>query len=482
LEEGHLIRELVPSANITTLPPYYYEASQIRARDVEQFDGLSDILFVGGFPHTPNVDAALFIAREVMPLVWNVRPEARLLLVGYAPPPEVQELASDRIVVTGQVPELAPWFDQSRVMLAALRYGAGVKGKVVEALRCGLPVITTSVGAEGIGITPDEDAILAEGAAELAAAVIDLFNDSERCARLSAAGAALVARRFSRAAARATLERVFQAPRCGACGSVRLLAPPKEGSARESFVCQDCYALARCEALAKVLLRRFAREGETSLPELLTGRPDLRVHELGFVGGIADSLRGFPNYSESEFFPGVPLGTLGPGGVRCEDVTQLTYPDESFDIILSQDVMEHVPDAVRGFAETARVLRPGGSHFFTIPQNPHLQHSVTRAKLGPNGVEHLLPPEYHGDPVRSEGALVFTDYGRDLAEIIAKAGLELIEHDQPVLGGSGGEMLRIFEATKRAAPLPALTHDDALLMADLQDRNEVTLPPLMSPP
>lgn len=472
VDEGHLIRELAPTAQITTLPPYYYEAGQIRSRGASQFEGLSDILFVGGFPHTPNVDAALFIAREVMPLVWKERPEARLLLVGYAPPAEVQALATDRIIVTGQVAELAPWFDQSRVMLAALRYGAGVKGKVVEALRCGLPVVTTSVGAEGIGITPGDEAVVAEDAADLAAGVLELFADSERCARLSAAGAALVARRFSRAAARATLEGVFQAPRCAACGSVRLLPPPQEGNPRESFVCQDCYALARCEALAKVLLRRFGREGETSLPELLARRPGLRVHELGFVGGIADSLRGFPSYSESEYFPGVPLGTPGPAGVRCEDVTQLTYADESFDIILSQDVMEHVPGAVRGFAETARVLRPGGSHFFTIPQNPHLRHSVTRAKLGPNGVEHLLPPEYHGDPVRAEGALVFTDYGRDLSEIIAAAGLELIEHDQAVLGGAGGIQLRIFEAIKRATPLPALSHEDALLMADLQDRNE----------
>lgn len=465
-EEGKLIRELVPTARITTLPPYYYEGDQIRARVAGQFEGLSDVIFVGGFPHTPNVDAALFIAREIMPLVWRTRPDARLLLVGYAPPAEVQALADHRIVVTGQVPDLAPWFERSRVMLAALRYGAGVKGKVVEALRGGLPVVTTPVGAEGIGITPGEEAIIAEDAAGLAEGILSLLDNTERCAQLSASGAALIARRYSRMAARAALEGVFRVPRCAACGSVRLL-PPAIENARESFVCRDCFALARCEALAEVLLRRFVREGATSLPELLARRPELRVHELGFVGGIADSLRGLPNYSTSEFFPGVPLGTTGPGGVRCEDVTQLTYTDESFDIILSQDVMEHVPDPVRGFLETARVLKPGGSHFFTIPQNPHLERSVTRAKLGPNGVEHVLPPEYHGDPVRSEGALVFTDYGRDLPELIMQAGLELIEHVQPVLGGTGNETLRIFEAVKRAVPLPELTSKEIEVDVDM---------------
>ncbi|MBR0649982.1 methyltransferase domain-containing protein [Roseomonas terrae] len=453
-EEGDMIVRLVPAAKVTTVPPYSYKDHEIRARSAGEFNGLTDVLFVGGFPHPPNVDAAFFIAREVMPLVWRVRPDARLLLVGYAPPPEVQALASDRIVVTGQVPDLAPWFERSRVMLAALRYGAGVKGKVVEAMRAGLPVVTTAVGAEGIGIVPDQEAIVAEDAAGLAAGVLALFDDPARCTRMSAAGAALVARRFSLAAARATVDSLFSVRRCSSCGSTKLAPPPATGDGRESFFCHDCFALARCEALARVILARFARQGETSLPELMAAHPGLRMHELGFVGGIADSLRGLPNYSESEFFSDVPVGTSGPGGVRCEDVTRLTFDDESFDIIVSQDVMEHVPDPVSGFAETARVLRPGGSHFFTVPLDPDLDRSATRATLGPNGVVHVLPPEYHGDPVRSEGALVFTEYGRDLPELVARAGLQLVEHEQGVFGGDSRAPLRVFEAIKPAGPPP----------------------------
>lgn len=449
-EECDKIRQLLPDVKVSKLAPYFYESEQIRTRSITDFQGLRDVLFVGGFPHTPNVDAALYLVHEVMPLVWKSRPDARLLLVGYAPPPEVRALASERVIVTGQAPDLAPWFDRSRVMLAALRYGAGVKGKVVEALRNGLPVVTTPIGAEGIGLAHRHDAIIADTAAGLAEGVISLLNDAETCARMSAAGAATVAREFSVKSARATIESIFGAPRCAACGSLRLIRTSDQRNIRESFACGDCFALARCEALAQVILMRYARHGETSLLELFPHVPDLRVHELGFVGGIAESLNGFPNYSMSEYFPGVALGEMGPGGVRCEDVTALTFADSSFDIVISQDVMEHVPDPLSGFTEIARVLKPGGSHFFTIPQDRGAEHSVTRALRGPNGIEHILPPAYHGDPVRPEGALVFTDYGRDLPELIAQAGLILTEHELRGLYGSRDATLYVFEAIKPA--------------------------------
>ena len=100
----------------------------------------------------------------------------------------MQALAGPRILVTGQVPKLEPFFDASRVFLAALRYGAGVKGKIVEAMRLGLPVVTTTVGAEGIGIEPGFNAIVADDASGLARGVLELLYDAERCAALSKAG------------------------------------------------------------------------------------------------------------------------------------------------------------------------------------------------------------------------------------------------------------------------------------------------------
>ena len=465
--EAEVIRHLAPETSVTVLPPYHYEAEEICARDAAHFTGLSDVVFVGGFPHIPNVDAALFTANELMPLVWRERPDARLVIVGHAPPPEVRALACSRVVVTGQVPKVEPFLDHARVALAALRYGAGVKGKTVDALRLGVPVVTTPIGAEGIGIEPGCEAIVAEDAETLADGVLGLLRDPQRCAALSAAGAELVRRRFSRAAARTAIGEVFRTPRCGICGSGALIAPPLEGNFREAFVCRNCFALGRAEALGRVMLARVAREGEDSLAELAQRKPDLRIHEFGFVGGVADTLRSQPWFTVSEYFEGVPLGTAGPGGVRCEDLTRLTFADESFDVVISQDVMEHVPDPVAAFAETARVLRPGGSHIFTVPQNPNMAQSVVRAKSGADGVEHILSPEYRGDPIRTDRALVFTDFGADLGALLEGVRLYLIEHDLPVLGGSAREAVRVFEAVKPTADGSLVRTPTAAPPADL---------------
>ena len=210
--EAEIIEHLSPKTPVTVLPLHYYDDADICSRSQEHFTAVSDVVFVGGFPHPPNVDAALFIAKDVMPIVWRDRPEARLLLIGYAPPAEVRALAGPRIVVTGQVPKLEPFFDHARVFLAALRFGAGIKGKIVEAMRLGLPVVTTSVGAEGVGIEPGVDAIVADDASSLARGVLELLDDAERCAALSQAGAQLIRRRFSRAGLCRALEQVFGHP------------------------------------------------------------------------------------------------------------------------------------------------------------------------------------------------------------------------------------------------------------------------------
>ena len=454
--EADIIRRIAPETPVIVLPPYFYETAEIHQYDSGHFGGLSDIVFVGGFPHIPNVDAALFIANDIMPIVWKEQPQVRLVLVGYAPPPEVLALAGPRILVTGQVPKVEPFLDQARLVLAALRFGAGVKGKIVDALRLGVPVVTTTVGAEGISIEPGRDALVADDAVGLAECVLELFRDDDRCSALSAAGAALVRQRFSRGAARAAVGAVFHMPRCSVCGSHEMLGQPTDGNFRESFVCLACFSLARSEALARVMLSRLAPDGEGSLAELARRRPSKRVHEFGFVGGIADTLRGQDWYSVSEYFDDVKTGSVGPGGVRCEDLTRLTFADASFDLVISQDVMEHVSDPVAAFAEIARVLRTGGSHIFTIPQNRELPNSITRARLAPFGVEYLLPPEYHGDPIRAQGALVFTNFGADLRAILEGIGLNLIEHDLPVLGGSARESVRVFEALK---PITVATAD-----------------------
>ena len=111
-----------------------------------------DILFVAGFGHPPNRDAALWLARAVMPLIWKERPDTHLYLAGSNPSREVKALEGRRVSVTGYVSddELAAFYQKVRVAVAPLRFGAGVKGKVVEAMRYGVPVVATSVGLQGL--------------------------------------------------------------------------------------------------------------------------------------------------------------------------------------------------------------------------------------------------------------------------------------------------------------------------------------------
>ena len=108
-------------------------------------------------------------------------------------------------------------------------------------------------------------------------------------------------------------------------------------------------------------------------------------------------------------------------GYKCEDLTRQTFPGESFDIVITQDVMEHVLDPDLAFREIARTLRPGGAHVFTTPIYQDLAYSIPRARLAAGVIEYLEEPEYHGNPIDAAGSLVTMHYGLDLPELIFRA-------------------------------------------------------------
>ncbi|HEU4976358.1 MAG TPA: glycosyltransferase [Baekduia sp.] len=169
-------------------------------------------LFVGNFRHTPNVDAAVHLVRDVWPLVRAQLPGARLQLVGTAPPPAVQALAAADVEVTGWVPDTRPYVDGAAVSVAPLRYGAGVKGKIGEALAHGLPVVTTTVGAEGMDLEHGRDALVADTPEHFAAAIVAVHRDGRLWERLASGGRAAIERTLSPRAAldglRGLLERL----------------------------------------------------------------------------------------------------------------------------------------------------------------------------------------------------------------------------------------------------------------------------------
>ncbi len=166
----------------------------------------SGLLFVGGFEHDPNIDAVLRLVTGVMPHVWAHRPEVSVMVVGPDPPPEVLALASDRVTIAGWVPELEPLLDSVIATLAPLSYGAGVKGKVTQAMAAGLPVVTTPTGAEGIAATDGRDLLIADTDEELARATLRVLDDAELWQTLSSSGRKLITEQYSVSSVRARLE------------------------------------------------------------------------------------------------------------------------------------------------------------------------------------------------------------------------------------------------------------------------------------
>lgn len=165
------------------------------------------ILFVAGFAHPPNVDAALWFVRDVFGFVLRAKPEARLVLAGSNPTEAVRALAGDRIEVTGYLSDeaLQDQYRTAGVAIVPLRFGAGVKGKVVEAMHHAVPLVTTSVGVQGLPGADQVAAVVDEPQA-IAERIVQLMSDDERWQCGAEGGPQYVAKHFSPSAMRKVLE------------------------------------------------------------------------------------------------------------------------------------------------------------------------------------------------------------------------------------------------------------------------------------
>jgi GT2 family glycosyltransferase/glycosyltransferase involved in cell wall biosynthesis len=196
-----LLRES-PGLSIEVVPNIHPIPKQKPA----SFHSRQDFLFIGSFLHHPNFDAMQFFCSEAWPLISSKLPQARLYIVGDSPHSQLRALANDRIIVTGYVPDTAPYLQRCRVSIAPLRYGAGMKGKVGEALASGLPVVATPTAVEGTGLRSGRNVIVADRAPDFADAALSLYKDEELWNRLSANGREFVTGNYSPEAVAARLE------------------------------------------------------------------------------------------------------------------------------------------------------------------------------------------------------------------------------------------------------------------------------------
>lgn len=174
-EETRIVSSWEGGNNARTVPLFPVDLLPSSGLPYEQRTGL---LFVGGFAHQPNRDGVLWFAREVFPLVRQVLPGIEWHIVGREPPPEICSLMGNGILVEGAISEtrLEYLYQTTRLVVAPLRFGAGVKGKVVEAMCQGVPIVTTPVGAEGIP-EGDKNLCVSHDAEDMARQLIDLYQN-----------------------------------------------------------------------------------------------------------------------------------------------------------------------------------------------------------------------------------------------------------------------------------------------------------------
>ncbi|MEA3638321.1 MAG: glycosyltransferase [Lamprobacter sp.] len=198
--ERDLLKELKPSADIRLLSNIHQVESDIPG-DADR----SGVIFIGAFAHPPNIDAVLWFCQDIWPLVVAKHATLTLSVIGAEPPRKIRALASERVHILGQVEQIAPYFRGAKLSVAPLRYGAGVKGKINQSLANGLPVVATTMAAEGMFLEDGASALLADSPEAFAHAISRLIEDQNLWRILSAGGLEVTRRHFSFEAARSML-------------------------------------------------------------------------------------------------------------------------------------------------------------------------------------------------------------------------------------------------------------------------------------
>jgi hypothetical protein len=227
------------------------------------------------------------------------------------------------------------------------------------------------------------------------------------------------------------------------CGSIDLEHGKWLPNFRERLVCTDCQLNNRQRLIATLVKQEFVNTipaySKIYFMEQVT--PIFTWAKLNCTNCEING----SEYLGYEYDPGQVIN-----GVRHEDVTKLSFADNSLDLIISNDVFEHVPDPLQSFKECARVLKSGGKLISTFPFHNAATQSVTRASLNNGRIEHHLEPVFHGNPVSEEGSLVFTDFGWDVLDMIKNAGffeVQLEIYSDVLLGHLGGGGQIVFRAT-----------------------------------
>lgn len=207
---------------------------------------------------------------------------------------------------------------------------------------------------------------------------------------------------------------------CTVCGKITLFFLIDPECLRNTMICLFCRSASRNRHVAKAILGIVDGRGKSIANLPATG--DVTIYNTATDDCFSRVLRNNHGYFSSCFKEGLAPGTEISPRTSCQNIEALTYADNSFDFVITEDVFEHVRHSEKGFREIYRVLRPGGYHVFTVPF--HFDRP-TLVRVDTSGDEdvHLLPPEYHGDPLRGT-ILAYRTFGIDLFDQLNEIGFK----------------------------------------------------------
>jgi glycosyltransferase involved in cell wall biosynthesis len=474
--EKGIIETKAPFSRVEIIPLIFADDVNMRPDP-----GSKIVTFLGSFLHEPNIDAVNWFVSQIWPIIRSVEPKATLKIVGNDPSGKLAASHSpdQGVFYCGWVPNLEPIFWETAVWVAPLRYGAGIKGKIGIAMGKGIPVVTTSVGAEGMGIKNGHSALIEDLPEDFALAVLKLLGNRELRVAIGENARQIFDANYSMEVAGKKILEVFT-----------LLNPPESRipSRVESESWKDFET-----ALEKVGFSRNSRlMAEQALtpvgPEepfqiqaycticdgpsnFLTSymfssdnypngsrRPNWREHlqceSCNLITRQRQLLEVFKNYCEpsskdkiyitervttfftylsrqysdlvgSEYLgPQVGLGNT-ENGVRNENLEALSFDDKQFDYVLSLDVLEHVEDYHASLREFFRVLKHGGTLVFTAPFRLNEHKNEIRSEMVRDMRVDFFEPEFHGNPVNpEEGSFTWRYLGTQILEDLIAAGFK----------------------------------------------------------
>jgi glycosyltransferase involved in cell wall biosynthesis/SAM-dependent methyltransferase len=477
-DEAYVVRKILPNAKITVLPLVFDNIPG--ASNESSFESRKDIVFVGSFPHLPNIDAIEYYLAEVHPIVKKLLPDVKVKIIGKNPPKHILDASiNNSIEVLGYVQDLKPIYDNIKLSIAPLRFGAGIKGKIANSMCYGVPSVVTPVAAEGMDLKHNQHVLIAQTPEDFAQQIFNAYTDTQLWHKLSLNSINFANNNYSYQVIQARVKRLLWA----------LNNDWKPVEAAYEIESWDAY-LAHAERSKEryseqVLIEQGALPTESSLLSFPTigecavckcsttyltsfmystgnapnGRvmPNWREHMQCFHCGLVNRVRAslhvlhtfappsiksriyitervtrtydwlnerFKNVMGSEY-----LGAdIEPGAIlndiRHEDVMNLSIKDNSLDYVLSFDVLEHVPDSNKAFQEIFRALDIGGTFLFSVPFSYDSFDDIVRATLDANGnIRHHMPAEYHGNPVDHEnGALCFRYFGWQMLDQLRDIG------------------------------------------------------------